>query len=479
MKIKSWLLLSYLLVMILPLVSLYALYVSINAYYQDKNVEEYFEKWNAVTNLKSALDNPELYYKQNQYDEIESLTSDQLMITLYSANGRVLYSSNPLTIYSTFESRSTLYKNLYDFKQNYETFVYKEPVYENGSIKGIYKITVIRTEWLEQVQTKTALVVSGLVIILLLFYGIVVYFLNLRLNRPAKQLIEQMRAFAKGEEPHTLPIKKDELGEITANFQSMRQEIMATRQRLENEQRQKEFMIASLSHDLKTPLTSIQAYTESLVAGKLNDIEKQEYLEIISSKSDYMKQLLDDLMMFTLLQSSSYEMELVLVDGEEFFEMLLMDYEQISKEKGFKATTSIQVMGQYKVNPKQLMRVVDNIVSNAWNYTNLGEEIHIAAFEQPQIPKWCQQIAKGQLSKDGVYIVIQNSGATLTKEQSEQMFDPLYQIDESRSSIGQRGAGLGLSIAKQIIEKHDGTIQAVSNHQNLAIIIWLPRERIQ
>ena len=136
-------------------------------------------------------------------------------------------------------------------------------------------------------------------------------------------------------------------------------------------------------------------------------------------------------------------------------------------------------MGQYKVNPKQLMRVVDNIVSNAWNYTNLGGEIHIAAFEQPQIPKWCQQIAKGQLSKDGVYIVIQNSGATLTKEQSEQMFDPLYQIDESRSSIGQRGAGLGLSIAKQIIEKHDGTIQAVSNHQNLAIIIWLPRERIQ
>ena len=340
MKIKSWLLLSYLLVMILPLVSLYALYVSINAYYQDKNVEEYFEKWNAVTNLKSALDNPELYYKQNQYDEIESITSDQLMITLYSANGRVLYSSNPLTIYSTFESRSTLYKNLYDFKQNYETFVYKEPVYENGSIKGIYKITVIRTEWLEQVQTKTALVVSGLVIILLLFYGIVVYFLNLRLKRPAKQLIEQMRAFAKGEEPHTLPIKKDELGEITANFQSMRQEIMATRQRLEIEQRQKEFMIASLSHDLKTPLTSIQAYTESLVAGKLNDFEKQEYLEIISSKSDYMKQLLDDLMMFTLLQSSSYEMELVLVDGEEFFEMLLMDYEQISKEKGFKATTS-------------------------------------------------------------------------------------------------------------------------------------------
>lgn len=389
MKIKSWLLVTYFLTMIFPLLALYGLYVSINAYYQDKNMEEYFEKWNTLTDLKEQLNNQALYSQHASHEKITALTSNQLMITLYNTNGRIVYSSNPLSSAGNFEPRSTLYKNLYEFKQNYETFVYKEPVYEDGVMKGIYKITLARTEWTEQVNTKTALVITSLIGVLLLLYGAVMYFLNARLNKPAKQLIEQMRAFAKGETTNPLPIKKDELGELTASFQTMQHEILATREKIENEQRQKEFMIASLSHDLKTPLTSIQAYAESLFAGKLTEDEKQEYLQIVRTKSDYMKQLLDDLMMFTLLQSPTYEMELVAVEGAEFFEMLVGDYERISNEKGFQAMTTVNVANNYYVNPKQLMRVVDNIISNAWTYTNSGGTIRIAAFEIPHIPDWC------------------------------------------------------------------------------------------
>ena len=465
--------------MLIPLGALYGLYVSINTYYQDKNVEEYFEKWAQVTKLKDQLNEPELYNRQANFEKLEKLSSDQLMITLYSPSGKIYYTSNPLS-YNDYEIRSTLYKNLYEMKQNYETFVYKEPVYEDGVIKGVYKITLARMEWMEQVNSKTVLVVSSLILILFLLYAAVVYFLNRRLHRPAKQLIEQMRFFAKGEPTTPLTIRKDELGELTESFQTMQQEIIATRDKLDKEQRQKAFMIASLSHDLKTPLTSIQAYTESLLAGKLSEQEQQEYLQIIHGKSDYMKQLLDDLMMFTLLQSSSYEMELVKVNGNEFFEMLLSDYEQISIGKGFYATTLIEVKHNYMVNPKQLMRVVDNLVSNAWTYTNPGGEISIAAFERDRIlHKW------SQLNKDfmneGLYLVIENSGATLTEQQCQQMFEPLQQLDESRSSIGQRGTGLGLSIAKQIIEKHNGTIEAIPQTNKTAIVIWLPiiKEEIQ
>jgi len=87
MKIKSWLLLTYLLVMILPLLALYGLYVSINDYYQDKSLDEYFEKWTVVSDIKDYLDNPSLYTINANYKEIEKLASDQLMITLYSPNG--------------------------------------------------------------------------------------------------------------------------------------------------------------------------------------------------------------------------------------------------------------------------------------------------------------------------------------------------------------------------------------------------------
>ena len=261
MKIKSWLLITYLLAMIVPLFALYGLYVSINAYYQDKNVEEYFDKWNTLTDIKPILEDPTLYSSSQDFNEIEALVSEQRMITLYGPNGRVLYSTNPFVMNSNFETRNNLYKNLFEFKQNFETFVYKEPVYQDGKIIGIYKVTLARTEWVDQVNSKTFLVISSLIIILLVLYGIVIYFLNIRLNRPMKKLMQQMRAFAKGQQTEHIPITKDEIGELTASFQAMQQEIQATRKRLDEEQQQKEFMIASLSHDLKTPLTSIQAYT--------------------------------------------------------------------------------------------------------------------------------------------------------------------------------------------------------------------------
>ncbi|OBW51697.1 two-component sensor histidine kinase [Solibacillus silvestris] len=474
MKIKSWLLLTYLLVMILPLLALYGLYVSINDYYQDKSLDEYFEKWTVVSDIKDYLDNPSLYTINANYKEIEKLTSDQLMITLYSPNGKIYYSSNLINSLNGFESKSAVYKSLFEFKQNYETFVYKEPVYEDGKIKGVYKITLVRSEWLEQVNTKSLIVVTSLIVVMLLLYGAVVYMLNRRLNKPVKRLMEQMRAFAKDEATSPLPVKKDEIGELTESFQLMQQEITATRKKLALEQQQKEFMIASLSHDLKTPLTSIQAYAESLRHGNHTEKDHQEYLQIIQSKSDYMKQLLDDLMMLTLLQSPTYELELVKVEGEEFFDMLLGDYEQISKEKGFEAKTTANVEGSYLVNPKQLMRVVDNVVANAWTYTNPGGAIYISAFETMNIPAWSTKRVADNFTEKGVYIVVQNSGVTISEQQCEQMFEPLYQFDVSRSHIGERGAGLGLSIAKQIIAKHNGTIKAKTQQEQLAIVIWLP-----
>lgn len=477
MKIKSWLLITYFLVMLLPLVALYGFYVSINSYYQDKSMQEYFEKLNVVNDVKTHLENPKLYTDREFKDEMDTLTNEQTMITLYHPSGKILYSSNPVETYTNFEDKKVLYQELYNFQQNYETFVYKQPVYEEGKIVGLFKITLARTEWTERVKSSTTIIIACSISFLLLLYCVIIYFLNRRLNRPLKQLIQQMQDFAKGRPTAPLRVSKDEIGELTASFQSMQQEIIMNREKIESEQRQKEFMIASLSHDLKTPLTSIQAYAESLQSNALSEHERTEYLHIVQSKADYMKQLLDDLMMFTLLQSPTYVLELVTVEGEEFFDMLLGDYEQVSIEKGFQATTELHVTKHYAVNPKQLMRVLDNLVGNAWAYTNPGGTIRVAAFEAPFLPSWYLVSAR-ELQRRGVYIVVQNSGSTSTSAQCQQMFEPMHQLDEARRHIGQRGVGLGLSIAKQIIEKHNGTIQAISVNNETAITIWLPEEEL-
>ena len=473
MNIKRWLLLTYLLLMLLPLGAFYGLYISVNQYYQDKNFSHYFEAWRDILTIKSDITAPALYEENANYETLSAYVNDVTMITLYTPNGRILYSSNPLSSFTAYEANDSLYKNLYELQQNAKYYVYKEPVYQDNVLIGFFKVTKARTQWSEQLLDKTTLVVLLLLIFLTVLYGIMIFFLNRRLNRPLQQLILQMKAFANGQPTTPLPIKKDEIGELTHNFQLMQEQIEASHLQLQEQQRQKEFMIASLSHDLKTPLTSIQAYTESLVANQLTPTEQQEYGQIIQAKSHYMKQLLDDLMMFSLLQSPSYTLQLTAVDGDEFFEMLLSDYTQISKEKGFTTSTYSDVRHTYAVHPKQLMRVMDNLVSNAWTYTNPHGTIRLAAFERETVPSWLDAQA---YTKDGCYIVTQNTGSPLSATQCAQLFDPLYQTDEARSQFEQRGAGLGLSIAKQIIEKHHGTIHAESTTQFTTIIIWLPKE---
>lgn len=480
MKIKTWLLLTYFLVMLLPLFGVYGLYLSINNYYQDKQVAEYFEKRLTLTPIKAVVEQVELYQLDADFSALEKLVSKELQIVLYGTNGQIYYTSNPLLSQAGgFGDKKDIYQGLYEFKQNYQSFIYKEPIYVKGRMIGIYEVTLLRTEWVEQVNKQTYFVAGSIILLLVIIYSGIIYFLNRRLNRPVRELMLQMKAFAKGENtPSTLHEKKDELGELAWSFRIMQQEIEQVRQQVYQEQQQKEFIIASLSHDLKTPLTSIQAYAEGLKNKELSQQEQLNYIEVIGSKSEFMKQILDDLMMYTLLKSPSYTLHLVKVEGAEFFEMLMADYEQVCREKGFSASTFVQVDSMYDVNPKQLMRVVDNLVANAWHYTEPGGKISMSAFEPAMIPqKYPHWISSQLIKKTGVYIIIHNSGEAIPFEQQEQLFEPLYQLDQSRSQKGQRGAGLGLSIAKQIIEKHGGRISIASNkQQGTAVICWLPQK---
>src|SRR5699024_7896155 len=114
-----------------------------------------------------------------------------------------------------------------------------------------------------------------------------------------------------------------------------------------------------ISHDLKTPLTSIKAYAEAIGSNpNLSKEEKEQYRQVILAKADYMQQMISDLNTHTLLQSKSYEMDMVAVDGEEFFEMLLAGYEPLCEEKQIELHVKAEVNASCVVSPKQLIRVV-------------------------------------------------------------------------------------------------------------------------
>ncbi|MFT9819981.1 ATP-binding protein [Lysinibacillus sp. NPDC056185] len=475
MKIKTWLLITFFIVMVLPITGAYSLYVWINAYYQDKNVGEYFEKLTELNQVKSVLENP-MYYKKNaDIKDIEALTNEHLAITLYSKSDLILYSSNPLK--QVFDTKDRIFKGLYELKQNYNAFTYKEPVYQDGELLGVYEIQLVRTDWVKGVESRSWLVIASSIFLFLLIYFAVMMLLNRKLNRPLHELMRQMRTFAKGEHVESnLVVRKDEIGELAQTFLAMQDEIETARAHLKTEQQQKELMIASISHDLKTPLTAIQAYAESLQSKALSEEQQDEYRQIILTKSETMKHMLEDLLMYTLLQSTSYHLELVAVDGAEFFEMALSDYEQLCKDQGFMLEVTCDIEGMYAVHPKQLQRVIDNLMSNAWRYGAVGTTIGLAAVNAGQCPIESFDFVLPALNKqNGMYIIVQNSGQGVKKEDIEKLFEPMYQADSARTKAGERGTGLGLNIAKQIIEKHGGTVELISKENyGTAVLCWLP-----
>ena len=251
--------------------------------------------------------------------------------------------------------------------------------------------------------------------------------------------MDEMSAFAGGELLPQTPIGKDEIGELKSHFYNMREQITAAQTKLKKEQEEKEYMVAAISHDLKTPLTSIKAYTEILSSSKdeLTEEEKQSYQHTIVEKSDFMKQMLDDLMIYSLLQSKEYELELVEVDGEEFFDMLLSDYEALCEEKQIQLTVSNHISGKYAVNPKQFMRVADNLMTNAIRHTPEGKSIWITAIsDRLHINGWLFHYVRNEYTFDFAkfaYVIVQNEGVGIPKEKLAYLFEPLFQTDQARS----------------------------------------------
>ncbi|AGA56885.1 signal transduction histidine kinase [Thermobacillus composti KWC4] len=482
MKIKTWLLLSYFVVMLLPLAAAYLLFAWINIYHNDRNVEEYVQKSLQLNRIVSVLDNPALYQPNIERPQIEKLVSPQVSIVLFNRDGLVLYTSNPLQVPPHFAlGRKQLYENLYTLEQGFRAYRYKQPVFNGNELAGFFELQLSRDEWAAGVGKRTRWVAFVFAGGFVLIYLTVVWFVNRKLNRRLNRLMEQMTAFARREPFEEMPSGNDEIGELTKHFYGMRRQIEEAHEKIARQQQEKELLIASISHDLKTPLTSIRAYAESLaLPNELKAEDREEYSRIIAEKADYMKQMLDDLTVYTLLQSPAYEMELAEVDGDEFFEMLLSGYEPICREKNIRLRVHCDVTGTVRVNPRQMMRVADNLMSNAVRHTKPGANILLAAVSSGRpLPEGLFSFVTNQAElhkEDGVYLIVQNEGEGMDEEQLSRVFEPLYQADEARSKNGERGTGLGLSITRQIIRKHGGTVHIFAQKgDGTCVVCFLPK----
>lgn len=467
MKIKNWLITSYLIVMITPIIIGIFIFIGINSCNKKEELNDYIKFMNKVNYYEKYVENPNLYTKvQRDLHLLKEEDKFLLKINLYDKYGGKLYSTFSQDMIS-FLNEKDLYSNLYSIQRKYKTEEIKNPVLLNGDVIGFYQITMARNDVVKNINYLTIIALVIFILALMLVLAFAVYFLNKKINRPVSSLINAMKAYAEGEEDIQINYnKKDEVGDLINHFILMKNDLDKNKKQIEIQQKDKEYLIAAISHDLKTPLTSIRAYGEALMEYKnLSDEEIDHYTSIIINKSDFMKNMLEDLLTYTLL-NTKYDLDKVQVEGEEFLEMLFSGYDELCYINNVTLKKEIKVSGIYEVDVKAIIRVIDNLVNNGLRYVPKGGEIFLGAYSSEfSLPQWMDEEIKEKLNKnreDNIIIFVKNDGEPIKKSEQEIIFKAFYQVDDSRNKKGNRGTGLGLSIVRAIIEKHGGKIELIS-----------------
>ena len=480
MKLKRWLILSHLAVILAPILTGVLLFQFINNYNRSTELKDYLVTISKFRSYEEKLNDTELYAAKLLQGKsfIEASDEGKVKIELYNAEGRQIYSSDNNILFNV--QKEEMYANLFKVEAGYKAYTLKKPVFKESSFIGIYKITIAKEDFVEEVNKRTIFAVLTFIFVLMVIFTVVVVLLNRKFNRPIKVLVDGMKSFAKGHKDSVEYGYKDEIGELISQFNLMKQEIEEKRKIIEMEQKSKEYMISAISHDLKTPLTSIMAYAESLTNEEVLDyFTVKGKAEVILNKSDFMKKMIDVLMTFNIL-TTEQKMNFVEVEGEELFEMLFSGFHESCQQKDIELSLDINICGLYRVDVNQITRVVDNIMTNALRYTPKEGHIFMGAFSSGEnLPPWIDSCFMEDIrnwKNEGCLILIKNDGDSILKEDLDKIFIPFYQSDDSRNKSRKSGVGLGLSIVKIIMEKHKGDTRVFSDLGSTIFVCWLPKK---
>lgn len=239
---------------------------------------------------------------------------------------------------------------------------------------------------------------------------------------------------------------------LFSSFNKMSQQLKDGQVMKEKYERNRNELIAGISHDLKTPITSIMGYVEGINEGVANTEEKMKtYMDIIYNNAKYTNQLIDDLFLFSKLDINQVSYQYTPVAVKDYFEDIFIEKKIDLEEQGHQVTYTIDTEEPLimSIDPNMIYRVVSNIIGNALKYNDKDHlELDIALSQTSDDPKT-------------IHISVQDNGTGIEQEQLDHIFDVFYRVDASRNKdIG--GSGLGLSISKQLVEAHGGSIWANS-----------------
>ncbi len=271
--------------------------------------------------------------------------------------------------------------------------------------------------------------------------SVMIFFITRGIARPLEEMQEVTVHYAKGEFEHKANenYKKGDFADFAKALNKMGSELAVT------EESRKSF-VANVSHELKTPMTSIVGFVDGILDGTIPPEEEKKYLSIVSNEAKRLSRMVVSMLNLSKIEAGEIELSPKVYDvSSQIFETLLnfekrIDEKRISIE-GFEEMGSVKLRGDRDL----IQQVIYNLLDNAVKFTPENGTIHLYASNDSET----------------TVVRIRNSGAGVKQEEISRIFERFYKVDKSRS-FDTKGVGLGLYIVKTIINMHDGDITASS-----------------
>ena len=378
------------------------------------------------------------------------------------------YPSRPAKIQQGIDMYSNKYKIVITIKDSEDNILYSSTVKQNSKnyikeqvfIKlGAKKSYIINGEFpprINSVKNADKTSAANRVLIFIIFaVSLTTYILIYRiLANPIRKISKAINAINYGNTLIEIPYDKDdELGLLCRNFEDMGK-------RLKKSEETGQDLIQAMSHDVKTPLTSIIGYSKRLFEGKVKDDKKSEYYDTIYRKANDLKQLLTELEDYSTVNSGMKYDALPINCNDYFNEICTNIKSEIDEKKcNFEFLTEVDNSINVNIDVNKLNRVFYNVIQNSIKYAGKGCLIKVNCSEY----------------RDLIKFEIIDSGEGVPENELERIFDKFHRIDTSRSrQTG--GTGLGLAICKDIVKHMGGKIFAKnSENYGLNVIFIIPK----
>ncbi len=394
------------------------------------------ERVNMRTRLSKELDSMQMYMNANCF-----FTDKNMKVVLPSEEIDFLYGEKITeeTLKTVLQREIPIYRGTLSGYFTDTQMIIGYPIIVGENVVGAAFVSAPMDDVNKTIKDMIVMTLLTLTVSAVVAF-IMVYAMSMTITKPILKMNEHAKVIASGDFEKRLYVKSnDEVGQLAESFNNMAES-------LQNQEETRRAFISNISHDLRSPLTSMTGFLKAILDGTVPPEKQNHYLAIVLDESERLSNLANDLLDLNKIRTLDIELDISRFDLNELIRKTVLMFENRVTEKNINMVVNFANNTDYvRADYDKIQRVVYNLMDNAVKFSRENGEISVETTD-----------VDGAIS-----VSVKDNGIGIKKEDQKKIFDRFYKGDTSRGEYT-KGSGLGLSIVREFIKAHGGQLRVIS-----------------